>query len=271
MAHVLIPLDGSALAEAVVPVVVSLQPKQLTLLHVQEELETRAAAEAMFASARQHAALPAERCQALIRPGRPADAILAAAQEVGATLIALSTHGRTGFNRLVLGSVAEEVMRAATAPVLLVRAGATPAQPVFHRPLVGYDGSERAWRAVEALALLGCGRLGQVDLLGVHDVVPLRPGEAPDAAMERIIGMQREALLLQVQRAGERAQHLGLNVSTSVREGRPSTVLMETAEENGNTAVVVATHGRTVLTRWIFGSVAEELLHASPVPLLVAR
>lgn len=271
MPHVLIPLDGSALAEGVVPVVASLHPHKVTFLHVQEAVDTHAAAEALFASARQHAAIPAERSQALSRPGRPADAILAAANEVGATLIAMSTHGRTGFNRLVLGSVAEEVVRAAPVPVLLLRSGVSvSSRPVFERPLVGYDGSEKAWRAVEALALVGGGKLGQVDLLGVHDVAPLRPGRF-DEAIEGFIAGHRMALLEQVERAGERARHLGLNVSTAVREGRPSTVLLETAEENENTVVVVATHGRTALTRWIFGSVAEELLHASTLPLLIAR
>jgi nucleotide-binding universal stress UspA family protein len=268
--HVLIPLDGSALAEAVIPVASSLRPTQVTFLHVHEGPEPPAALEAMFTSARGHASLPAERCAAIVRQGRPAEAILAAANEVGASLVALSTHGRTGFNRLVLGSVAEEVVRAAPAPVLLVRAGSpAPARPVLERPLVGYDGSDKAWRAVEALALLGRDRVGVVDLLGVHDVAPLRG--PPDPLLERLVALQRDALLEQVQRAGERARPLGLEARPSVREGRPSSVLLETAEELGSTVVVVATHGRTVLTRWIFGSVAEELLHTSTLPLLIAR
>ena len=272
MANVLIPLDGSAPAEAVIPVVASLQPAQVSFLHVREDLEAPAAAEAMFASARRRAALPDEQVRTLVRPGRPADAILAAAQEVGATLIALSSHGRTGFNRFVLGSVAEEVIRAAPTPVLLIRAGTpAPDQPVLHRPLVGYDGSEKAWRAVEALALIGCGRAGPTDLLGVLDVAPLRPGQATDDLIERLIAQQRDELLQRVQQAAERARHLGLDATAVVREGRPSTVLLDAAEQNGNTAIVVATHGRSVLTRWIFGSVAEELLHTSPIPLLVAR
>lgn len=270
MPHVLIPLDGSALAEAVVPVAMTLEPTRVTLLHVVDDLEAPAAGEAIFSAARQHGGLEAETCPTLLRSGRPADAILAAANEVSATCIALSTHGRTGFNRLVLGSVAEEVVRASPVPVLLVRAGSPPAtRPVLENPLVGYDGSEKAWRAIEALALLGRCRLGRVDLLGVHDVAPLRG--KPDDLIERLVARQRNELLQQVERAGERARTLRLDVSTAVLEGRPSTVLIETAEKNGNTAVVVATHGRTALTRWIFGSVAEELLHASTLPLLVVR
>jgi nucleotide-binding universal stress UspA family protein len=214
--------------------------------------------------------VPGDRCAAILRQGRPADAILEAAKEVGASVIALSTHGRTGYNRLVLGSVAEEVVRAASTPVLLVRAGSpAPASPVLRRPLVGYDGSDRAWRAIEALALLGRDGLELVDLVGVHDVAPLR--EEPDPLVERLIGLQREALRQQLQRGAERARHLGLEVRTGLREGRPSTALLEAADELGSTVVVVATHGRSLVTRWIFGSVAEELLHTSTRPLLIAR
>jgi nucleotide-binding universal stress UspA family protein len=271
MPHVLIPLDGSAIAEAVIPVAMTLGPSRVTFLHVEEELDAPAAAEAMFVSAREHAGLADDRCLALVRRGRPADAILAAANEVGATLLALSSHGRTGFNRLVLGSVAEEVVRAASTPVLLVRAGEhLITRPVFERPLIGYDGSERAWRAVEALALLARGRAGEGTLLAAHDVAPLRPAEA-DELMERLVARQRQGLFEVLERAAERARHLGLKVITSIREGRPSTVLLEAAEETGSTVVVVGTHGRSLLTRWIFGSVAEELLHASTLPLLVVR
>jgi nucleotide-binding universal stress UspA family protein len=268
--HVLIPLDGSALAEAVLPVAVTLDPSLLTLLHVVEPGEAPTAAEDVFRVARERAGLSEERVRTITRPGRPAEAIVGAARDVGATVIALSSHGRTGLNRLVLGSVAEEVVRSASAPVLLVRAGAPAARPVLERPLVGYDGSDLAWRAVEALALVGRARPAQVDLLGVHDVAPFRAAEA-DPAIERLLARQRDALLQQVERAAERARHLGMSAAAAVREGRPSTVLLETAERGGNTAIAVATHGRTALTRWIFGSVAEELLHASSLPLLIVR
>lgn len=270
MTHVLVPLDGSALAEAVVPVVLTLAPARLTLLHATEDDDPPAAAEALFVAALERVGAGGPKVQTLVRRGRAADAILAAAQEVGASLIALSTHGRTGLNRLVLGSVAEEVTRAAPAPVLLVRAGAPAgARPVLASPLVGYDGSERAWRAVEALGLLGRGRLGRLDLLVVHDLAPIQG--RPDDLMERLLARERQTLLERVERAAERARGLGLEASASVREGRPSTTLIEAAEQQGNTVIVVATHGRSLLTRWIFGSVAEELLHASPLPLLIAR
>jgi len=269
MPHVLIPLDGSPLADAAVPIALDLEPRAITLLHVEGD-EDRGSASGAFQGAEKHGLDP-QRCRAIVRRGRPAEVIQAVAAEVGATLIAMSTHGRTGFNRLVLGSVAEEVVRASSTPVLLTRSGApAPRMPVLGRPLVGYDGSERAWRAVEALALLGRERLGPVTLLSVFDVASIRPAEA-DAIMERLVAQQRDQLLRQARQAAERARGLGVTSSAMVREGRPSTVLLETAEQDGCTLLAVATHGRSGVTRWIFGSVAEELLHTSSVPLLVVR
>ena len=64
-----------------------------------------------------------------IRRGRPADEILAAAQESGADLIAMATHGRTGVGRLLFGSVAEAVLRQATVPVFMIRSPHTVRRP----------------------------------------------------------------------------------------------------------------------------------------------
>jgi nucleotide-binding universal stress UspA family protein len=57
----------------------------------------------------------------LVVDARPADAILASAQDEGTGLIVMSTHGRSGLSRLIMGSVAEEVLHRASVPVLLVR------------------------------------------------------------------------------------------------------------------------------------------------------
>lgn len=269
MSHVLIPLDGSPLAEAVLPLVPDLEPRAVTLLHVEEREEPPSARDSVFHAAQRHG-LDSRHFRALVRRGRPADVIQGVASEVGATLVALSTHGRSGFNRLVLGSVAEEVVRASKMPVLLTRSGAPPPRrPLLARPLVGYDGSELAWRAVEALALLGKERVGEVSLLGALDVAP--PGAQADDLMERLIARQRDELLQLTLRAAVRARGLGLTAEGMVREGRPAGVLLEVAEQSESTLLAVATHGRSALTRWIFGSVAEELLHTSPVPLLVVR
>lgn len=270
MPHVLIPLDGSDLALEAVSLVLETRPSRVTLLHVLEERERPAAVETIF-QAVEARGLPLAECRTLVREGRPADVILALAEDLGVSLVALSTHGRTGLNRLVLGSVAEEVARASPVPVLLRRAGSpAPPGPLLARPVIGYDGSPRAWGAVEALALLARDRLGQVTLLSALDVEPPSP-DGSDELMDRLIARRRDEVLARGLQAAERARGLGLSAVALVKEGRPSTVILDAAEELGATLVVVATHGRTGLTRWVFGSVAEELLHASPRPLLVVH
>lgn len=264
MSHILVPLDGSTLAAAVVQPVLDLDPTQVTLLHVTDAAGPPPV-EAVFAAWADRA------CRTRVqRARRPAEGILAAAAEVGATVIALSSHGRTGLNRLVLGSVAEEVVRASPLPVLLVRAAAPSRGPLLARALVGHDGSERASRGLEALALLARGRAASATVAGILDVAPIEPGAA-DPLMEALVARQRGALLEELTRAAARARGLGLEASPLVREGRPATALLELAEELAASLLVVATRGRSRLVRWILGSVAEELLHTSSAPLLVVR
>jgi len=144
MAHrVLVPLDGSALSETVLPWIrehVSTTPTDLYLLRVLPSSAThgpsafagvepapsaniareRARAQAYLDSVE---AGQAQTIQRLVRTGDAGDEIVAVAAEVGADLIAMSTHGRTGLARLVLGSVTEHVVRGAGRPVTVLRPG----------------------------------------------------------------------------------------------------------------------------------------------------
>jgi len=134
MERVLVPLDGSALSEAIVPVAEALARDygaELILLRavrlstVPDPLEP----EAKVGEAEAYLACIAEELQArgLSRvrrsvwhvPAKPEQAIAEAAAQNHADLIAMTTHGRTGLGRLFFGSVAERVLRAATVPVLL--------------------------------------------------------------------------------------------------------------------------------------------------------
>ena len=137
--RVLVALDGSTACEAVLRFLMEIAgPLDMTvmLLHVLEPITPQAAEGTVVlddVEARRHEAeeylapiSAALRSQGVntawaIRRGRPADEILAAAQEGGADLIAMATHGRTGVGRLLFGSVAEAVLRRATVPVFMIR------------------------------------------------------------------------------------------------------------------------------------------------------
>jgi len=163
--EVVIPLDGSELAEDVLPHVaqlirgrdsrvyllsvtpmmrgvtppfVDLRPKGKERRRVEQELR-----EYLRTAARRLEPVATD-VQIIVRFGRPADEILALVNEVGADLIAMSTYGRSGISHWVFGSVADRVLRGAACPVLLVRAGQAQLRTTYQRILVPLDGSELA-------------------------------------------------------------------------------------------------------------------------------
>lgn len=138
----LVPLDGSSVAEAIIPFIVDIAgplDMEVVLLRVIEpippvviegsrhvEVEDvegrRTEAEEYLAPIAAKLRNKAVRIENRVRRGNPADEIVAAARETGADLIAMSTHGRGGLGRLVFGSVAQAVLRHVDTPVLLMRA-----------------------------------------------------------------------------------------------------------------------------------------------------
>lgn len=138
---VLVPLDGSPLAEAVLPhakILAESKNAEIVLLRVavdpaaefaftdpglaaQVVGEMKSEARSYMDSVRTQLHRENFRATMLIREGPIAETILAVAQEVGANIIAMSTHGRTGASRWLLGSIAERVVHHARVPVLLVR------------------------------------------------------------------------------------------------------------------------------------------------------
>ena len=151
--RVLVPLDGSPLAESVLPFLVQIAgPMDMTivLLRVLEPVapvvfETGRAVPGADPETRRRdaeeylapiaAGLRARGVETAweIRVGRAEEQIVAGARAVGADLIAMSTHGRSGLGRLLFGSVAEQVLRRADVPVVLMRQAAArwPVRPVM--------------------------------------------------------------------------------------------------------------------------------------------
>ena len=137
----LVPLDGSTVAEAIIPFLLEiagpldmdivllrvLQPIPPTALESSRYVvfddveERRSEAEAYLAPVAGNLRSRGVRVETKVRHGEPADEIVLGAREAGADLIAMTTHGRSGLGRLVFGSVAEAVLRHADVPVFLMR------------------------------------------------------------------------------------------------------------------------------------------------------
>ncbi len=285
----LVPLDGSPLGEAILPDVLGLEPATIALLRVVEAgsiLGGAADEAARRAEAARYLAGLAERLRAAgarevttdVRVGDPVEEILAAAGR-GPSLVALTTHGWTGYDPLVLGKVAIKTIRASPVSVLALRAAEPPKvlapRPVLSRVLLPYDGSDVSFRAVEMLALVAGDRPVTAVLLGVIEVYG-GPGSVPteadpDDLATRYLKLRCDGARAVVSRAARRAGDLGLDASADVDVGRPAAKILDRAQAGAFSLIAMATHGRSGLTRWALGSVTEHVLGASPVPLVICR
>jgi nucleotide-binding universal stress UspA family protein len=205
----------------------------------------------------------------VVKVGRPADAILAAAES--ADLIALGTHGRGALGRLLIGSVAEEVARRSPIPVLVVREG-TEEKPT-ERVLLAVDPTGPSRDAIVAAAHLA-ERLGaRLEAIHAAHMPPVLPSMVPYADTG---ALERASVLLERHFEAAPALINGLVKKTIGREVKVHVVSGAPAHEIARHAgprdlVVCGTHGRTALGRFVFGSVAAKLLRETPCPLLIVR
>ncbi|MEF8790052.1 MAG: universal stress protein [Haloarculaceae archaeon] len=207
---------------------------------------------------------------ALVR-GDPREAILEYAAEQDADVIAMGTHGRTGVNRYIAGSVTERVVRFAEVPVLTVRAtGGSRLEGDYEDVLVPTDGSDPAAAAIDhgvAIAERTGARVHAVNVVNVDAF-----GVGPDyASVEEL----RRHLEAEGQRATDefaaRAEEAGLEAVTDVRGGTPAKTLLRYAEEHGIDLIAMGTHGRTGLGRYVLGSTTERVLRRSDAPVLAVN
>lgn len=281
MKRIVIPLDGSTLSEAIVPVAEALARDYEAEILLLRALLARDSADAELETQRQAEGYLSTLAAALRARGLPAvdwkvwydepdRAIASAAITDGADLVAMATHGRGGLGRLLMGSVAEAVVRTAPVPVLLVRG-----RPVWGRggigrivvPLDGSEVSEAVLPVVEALA-------GPFDL-GIHLVHAVEPLPAA-ARIELPSGLEEESVKMRRAEAEARLAKIaavmdakGLRTAWVVRVGAPLDVVTAHAEEAGAGLIAMTTHGRTGLGRLLLGSVAERVLKTVRVPVLL--
>jgi nucleotide-binding universal stress UspA family protein len=204
-----------------------------------------------------------------VEVGVPAETILAYVEAEGIDVVAMGTHGRTGVERFVIGSVAERVVRAADVPVLTVRATAsTPSWPPVDRVLVPTDGSDAAVSAFPYAFDLAERFDATVDGLYVIDERTKSGYYDVATVLEDVAGGLEATAERATDRLRDAAADRGLEVTTDVVEGLPSEAICERAADTDADAIVMATHGRTGLERVLLGSVAERVVRNSTVPVL---
>lgn len=200
--------------------------------------------------------------------GRPAPGILDYVDEEGIELVVMGTHGRTGVQRYVLGSVAERVVSLADVPVLTVRAGEDTG-PVegYDEILVPTDGSEAAKVAIDpalAVAEVRDARIHAVNVIHVGAMAASPELTVPPETISALESIGEEA----TERIAERARDAGLDAVTSVQQGTPAETLIDYTEENDIDLVAMGTAGRTGLSRFLLGSTTEQVIRHAEMPVL---
>jgi nucleotide-binding universal stress UspA family protein len=207
-----------------------------------------------------------------VTTGVPSDAVLAYVADAGVDLVVMGTHGRTGVERFVIGSVAERVVRHADTPVVTVRAtDAAPVWPPLDRILVPTDGSEAAAAALPYAFDLAERFDATIESLSVVDERATASVYTVESALEAVAGGLEATADAATRDAVERADERGIPATAAVVEGLPSRAICAHAESSGADVVVLSSHGRTGLAHYLLGSVAERVVRNCTVPVFTVR
>lgn len=292
--RIVVPLDHSDVSEAALPLATDLARRRgiaLVLVHVLEMspeftayvhgvTEVDALIELEEASQKYLNRIAADiegvEVSTIVLRGRPAARLVQYVDDLDESLIVMSSHGRTGFRRMMLGSVTARVIQASPSPVLVVRAGddGTDVEipKSIRRVVVPLDGSGFAEHALNAVYELVTRKDIQVRLVRVPEIVAYPSTmygaasyEGVDAYMSAMRTEAEEYLIQTSERLKERQGE----VSWEVRDGAASIAILEAAKEFDADLISMASHGRTGFRRFLMGSVAEQVLRESHVPVMM--
>jgi nucleotide-binding universal stress UspA family protein len=281
--QILLPLDGSPLSERALPYTIALAGAfgcPVRLLRVNSAPYTPPEAESFGVEVRNGAGVsecpPELAYLETIKPqflaakvpvtlgleaGDPAERILERASGPVPTLVVMGTHGRGGVSRWVRGSVADRVVRHGSTPVFLIPGFVQKAPPV-RRILIPLDGSPLA-ASILPSALQLCGQLCATAILFQAYQPEMGYSDWPKWEADRYLEAERDQLM--------RAHEPYVPIKTATRRGAAASTIVDFARRNQVDAIAMATHGRTGLVRWTLGSVADKVLHTTPVPMLLMR
>lgn len=293
---ILVPLDGSVVAECALPIALRVARNTgatVVLLTVHESLSARRAGDETLAhESRLDAAIRASRRRYLydtqlrlqssepdmvistqLLDGPVAATIANHVAEFSVDLVVLTTHGRGGLSRLWLGSVTDGLVHRLTVPMLVVRPADEPdaalAPPAFRHALIALDGTAESELAINFAAVMGT----ETSYTLLRVVLPLHKllrAIASDQEYERDLTEQRGIAERYLTDVAGRLTARGMNVHTAIRvDSNPAITIDRAAVELGCEFIILATHGRGPVDRVLIGSVADRVLRTATLPILL--
>jgi nucleotide-binding universal stress UspA family protein len=282
--RILVPLDGSELAEGALPYAEGIA----TRLHSEVILLTTCTpGDCLERPLRAYLEKRAGelsslgiKASPLVVQGNAADEILDFAGRNDINLIIISTHGCTGLSIWSLGSIANKVLQKSHIPILLIRSRELETvlrEKELQRILVPLDGSQFAEGVIPYVEGLSKGMDSEVILITVNE-----PLQIPDIVRhtagfdgekhEKELTVRTEKQVKRYLSKKESAlRDKGVKVSSTSLLGQPTQTILQYAEDNSVSLIVLSTHGFSGVIKWAFGSTASKIIESSPKPVLMVR
>ena len=297
---ILLPLDGSdfsEIASSYAPDLVKIQGVELTLIRVLVSESRRSLEEELAYLDKQiktiNAAVGMQTESDALKPkinkelviGHPVSEIFSYVQNKNIDLVIMATHGRSGIANLIMDSVAKKVVRASKVPVLLIKTykGGTKAADrdtdITRKVLIPLDWTklnESVISSVQAFISQFGDKRSEIILLSVYEPSSIQSShsvvtsEAVQAAGINSFKHRREVNQYLSELAAQ-VRNDGFNISTKLITGNPTEKIIEQAHQNGVSLIAMATHGRSGITKMVYGSVAESVIRGSRIPILLIK
>ncbi|HET9885426.1 MAG TPA: universal stress protein [Candidatus Binatia bacterium] len=293
----LVPLDGSKTAEKVLPYARYLAGKfkvPVELLAVVDVVEIASHMtsekvhflDTIIEDAVQHSTtylrgvattIAGTNVRCSVEKGRAEDTIIEKAATDKTMLITMATHGRSGLNRFLLGSIAEKVLRGTVNPLLLIRAGDEKSQgeAMLKSIIVPLDGSELAEAVLPIVADMAKKLDLEIELFRTYHVpYNVYSGDEGLYAVnyeELLAGLRDEAAEYLEKKAAD-LKRLGVaKVQCITKEGLAADEIISLGRKTPDNLIAMSSHGRSGVRRWVLGSVTELVVRHSGDPVLVIR
>lgn len=280
--NVIIPLDGSEDAEITLPYgfeIAQISNAKIHLISVDESgsadttnlyqsyqslLETRLQQE--------HPKLNRS-WQIHLKKGKAVDEIANFTKTINDAILVISAHGASGLGAAQIGKTANKLLNSTDKPVLLIKSKAPEQKSLIGRVLVPLDGSGVGQAAIDLVSAMAPVLRAEIVLIQVVEPVRYMPSIDGLGAYTMPINdneIEQEAVSF-LERRAEELRHQGLSVSTVVKTGAATELILNYAAENNIDLIAMSTHGLSGLSRWVFGSVTEKIIQYGTTPVLVVH